>query len=165
MLIEFVPPFQEFVDRYVQQAQDFLKDVHRLYGIGASLDVAGSRFAAVLVAIAFLIASSPKRISIGMSVFYIFSFMVITAIGNMIARTTIVGTFMGIAWMVIGPFIQPTNDRKQRAAGTGIAILSTIVILVVAGIMVYNAFPEVQELFRFGFEGFFSYFESHFLPI
>ena len=160
MLIEFVPPFQEFVDRYVQQAQDFLKDVHRLYGIGASLDVAGSRFAAVLIAIAFLVTSSPKRVSIGMAVFYIFSFMVITAIGNMIARTTIVGTFFGLAWMVIGPFILPTKDRKQRAAGTGIAILSTIVVLVVAGIMVYNAFPEVQELFRFGFEGFFSYFET-----
>ena len=160
MLIEFIPAVQEFVDRYVQQAQDFLKDVHRLYGIGASLDVAGSRFAAVLVAIAFLVTSSPKRISIGMTVFYVFSFVVITIIGNMIARTTIIGTLFGIAWMVLGSFILPSNGQKQRASGTGFAILSTIAMLVGISIMVYNAFPDVQELFRFGFEGFFSWIET-----
>ena len=160
MLIEFIPAVQEFVDRYVQQAQDFLKDVHRLYGIGASLDVAGSRFAAVLVAIAFLVTSSPKRISIGMTVFYVFSFVVITIIGNMIARTTIIGTLFGIAWMVLGSFILPSNGQKQRASGTGFAILSTIAVLVGISIMVYNAFPDVQELFRFGFEGFFSWIET-----
>jgi hypothetical protein len=160
MLIEFIPPFQEFVDRYIQQAQDFLKDVHRLYGIGASLDVAGSRFAAVLVAIAFLLTSSPKRVSIGMTVFYVFSFVVITIIGNMIARTTIVGDIIGIAWMIFGPFILPSKERKQRESGKGFAILSTIAVLVIASIMVYNAFPEVQELFRFGFEGFFAWVET-----
>ena len=160
MLIEFIPAVQDFVDRYVQQAQDFLKDVNRLYGIGASLDVAGSRFAAVLVAIAFLVTSSPKRVSIGMTVFYVFSFVVITIIGNMIARTTIVGTLFGIAWMVLGTFILPSNAREKRASGTGIAILGTIAVLIGASVMVYNAFPEVQELFRFGFEGFFSWIET-----
>lgn len=160
MLIEFIPAFQEFVDRYIQQAQDFLKDIHRLYGIGASLDVAGSRFAAVLVAIAFLVTSSPKRVSVGMTVFYVFSFVVITIIGNMIARTTIVGDIIGIAWMVFGSFILPSKDQKQRESGKGLAILSTIAVLIIASIMLYNAFPEVRELFRFGFEGFFAWVET-----
>ncbi len=160
MLIEFIPAFQDFVDRYVQQAQDFLKDVHRLYGIGASLDVAGSRFAAVLVAIAFLVTSSPKRVSTGMTVFYVFSFVVITIIGNMIARTTIVGTFIGIAWMAFGPFILPNNRQRESSTGKGIAIIGTLAVLIGASVVVYNAFQEVQDLFRFGFEGFFSWVET-----
>ncbi len=160
MLIEFIPAFQDFVDRYVQQAQDFLKDVHRLYGIGASLDVAGSRFAAVLVAIAFLVTSSPKRVSTGMTVFYVFSFVVITIIGNMIARTAIVGTIIGIAWMALGPFILPNNRPREGSTGKGIAILGTLAVLIGASVVLYNEFQEAQDLFRFGFEGFFSWVET-----
>lgn len=159
MLIQFVPDFQAFVDRYVQQGQDVLKDMGRLYGIGASLDVAGSRFAAVLVAIAFLLTSSPKRESIGMVVFYTLSFIVITIIGNMIARTTLVGSLIGIAWMVIGPFIISRKTADSNS-GKGLAILGTFAVLVGISIALYNAFPEVKDLFRFGFEGFFSWVET-----
>lgn len=160
ILIEFIPAVRAFVDRYVMQAQDFLTNANRLYGIGASLDVAGSRFSAVLVATAFLLVSSPKRISVGMSVFYTLSFVVITIIGNMIARTTLVGALIGIVWMILGPFILPQNDKSTHAAEKGMAILGTLAVLVGISIILYNAFPDVRRLFRFGFEGFFSYFET-----
>ena len=160
ILIEFIPAVRAFVDRYVMQAQDFLTNANRLYGIGASLDVAGSRFSAVLVATAFLLVSSPKRISVGMSVFYTLSFVIITIVGNMIARTTLVGTLIGIAWMILGPFILPKNDKSTLAAGKGLAILGTLAVFVGTSIILYNAFPDVRHLFRFGFEGFFSYFET-----
>lgn len=161
MLIEFIPAVRDFVDRYVMQAQDFLKDVNRLYGIGASLDVAGSRFAAVLVAIAFLLVSSPRRVSAGMAAFYTLSFVVITIIGNMIARTTIIGTAIGLAWIVFAPFIFPPHKKERdNAAGKGLAILSTLFTLIVISVLLYNAFPDVQALFRFGFEGFFSWVET-----
>lgn len=159
ILVEFVPAFQEVVDLYVQQGQDVLKNMGRLYGFGAFLDVAGSRFAAVLVAIAFLLVSSPKRSSIGLTVFYAFSFVVITLIGNMIARTTIVGTIIGIAWIILGPFILPNNRRETRS-GKGIAIVGTLAVIIGISIVLYNAFPEVEDLFRFGFEGFFSWIET-----
>lgn len=162
MLIQFVPAFQGFVDHYVQQGQALLREMGRIYGIGASLDVAGSRFAAVLVATAFMLASSPKRISIGMSMFYTLSFVVITVIGNMISRTTILGTATGLAWIVLAPFIIPASyrERDPKLAGKWMAVISTLAALIVVSVVVYNSFPAVQELFRFGFEGFFSWVET-----
>lgn len=160
LLIEFIPAVRDVVDRYVLQGQAVLQDMGRLYGIGASLDVAGSRFSAVLVAIAFLLVSSPRRVSIGLSVFYVFSFVVITVIGNMIARTTTVGALIGILWMALGSFILPTNTSNDHSSGKGIAILGTIATLIGVSIIVYNAFPDVRALFRFGFEGFFSLLET-----
>lgn len=160
MLIEFIPAVREFVDRYVSQSQDFLQSVGRLYGIGASLDVAGSRFAAVLVAIAFLMVSSPKRNSIGLTVFYTLSFTVITVVGNMIARTTLIGTLAGIAWMVLGPFIVQRENSTVSPLEKGIPIIGTFAVLVLICIVLYNSFSEANELFRFGFEGFFSWFET-----
>lgn len=160
MLIEFIPAVRAFVDQYVWQAQDFLTSVHRLYGVGASLDVAGSRFAAVLVTIAFLLVSSPKRGSVGIAVFYTLSFVVITIIGNMIARTTIIGTSIGLVWVFIGPFICSTQEERERTAGKGIAIFATIASLTTVSVFLYNTFPDVKDLFRFGFEGFFSLFET-----
>ena len=159
MLIEFVPPFQSFVDRYVSQAQGFLQSTHRLYGIGASLDVAGSRFAAVLVAIAFLLASSPNHISIGRTSFYTLSFLVITIIGNMISRTTIIGSLIGIAWLLLGPFILPRKETNPTI-GKGLAIIASFAIILGISIILYNVFPDVRQLFRFGFEGFFSWVET-----
>ena len=55
MLIAFVPAVKIFVDAHIEQGQGLLDDLGRLYGIGASLDVAGSRFSAVLVGMAVLI--------------------------------------------------------------------------------------------------------------
>lgn len=158
MLIEFVPAVQAFVDRYVQQGQDVIKGMGRLYGVGASLDVAGSRFAAVLVAIAFLMVSLPGDSSILKSIFYTVSFAIITVIGNMIARTTIIGTLIGIAWMVLSPFI--INKQEKLKSGKGITIFVTLAILIGISILLYNTFPDVKDLLRFGFEGFFSWVET-----
>ncbi len=160
MLIQFVPPFQEFVDRYVQQGQDVLKDIGRIYGIGASLDVAGSRFAAVLVAVAFMLVSSPKRVSIGMTLFYTMSFVIITVVGNMIARTTVIGDALGLAWIVLSPFILPNSRPKENIAAKWVAVLATVGILVAISVALYKAFPEVEDLMRFAFEGFFNWVET-----
>ena len=160
MLIHFIPSVQAFVDRYVQQGQDVLREMGRIYGLGAALDVGGSRFAAVLVAIAFLMVSSSQKISVGKTVFYTFSFVIITAIGNMIARTTLVGTLIGLAWIILASFIKHRKEIDETAPTKFIAILSSLVILLFACVFSYNSFPEVKDLFRFGFEGFFSFVET-----
>ena len=159
MLIEFIPAVRELVDQYVQLDQEFLKNANRLYGMGASLDVGGSRFAAVLVAIAFLLVSSPGRMSIGKTTFYVLSFAVITIIGNMIARTTLIGVLIGLLWIIVGPFISHNNETTH-ANGTGIVILGTLSVILSISVVLYNAFPDVRDLFRFGFEGFFSLAET-----
>ncbi len=160
MLINFIPSVREFVDHYIQQGQNLLIKMGRLYGIGASLDVAGSRFAAVLVAIAFLIASSPKRVSIGMSTFYFLSFIVITIVGNMIARTTIIGTVIGIIWIILASFILPKNHQRDNVAIKGIIIIAILVGLTGFSVVLYNTNPDVKDLFRFAFEGFFNWVDS-----
>ena len=160
MLIQFVPAFQEFVDRYVQQGQDLLKDMGRIYGIGASLDVAGSRFAAVLTAIAFMLVSSPKRVSVGMSLFYTLSFVIITVVGNMIARTTIIGDVIGFIWILVSSFVFPKGRQAGNTLGKWLIILGAIGVLIVVCVALYNAFQEVQDLMRFAFEGFFNWVET-----
>lgn len=160
MLIAFVPSFSLFVDRYFDTGQTLLKDLGRLYGIGASLDVAGSRFAAVLTALAFLLTASPRKISNGMAVFYTLSFIVIAVIGNMIARTTTVGMLIGLAWLLVAPFIMRREPFHEGRSGRVLAVLATTAALVFVSIVLYNTNPQVKEFFRFGFEGFFSYFET-----
>ena len=160
MLIQFIPAFQAFVDRYVQQGQYVLKDMGRIYGIGASLDVAGSRFAAVLVAIAFMLVSSPQRISIGMTLFYTLSFVIITVVGNMIARTTIIGDALSFAWILFSYFFLPNSRPRERIVSKWITVLATVGFLVAVSIVLYNVSPKVQDLMRFGFEGFFNWVET-----
>lgn len=160
MLIAFVPAFSDFVDRYFDTGQNLMKGIERLYGIGALLDVAGTRFSAVLVAIAFLLVSSPRKVSNWMAVFYTFSFIVISVIGNMIARTTTIGMLMGVAWFIVGPFIVRRRRPAQRGSGKGFTIFATIALLVAISIWLYNTIPVMEDLFRFGFEGFFAYVEE-----
>ncbi len=158
ILIEFIPSVRVFVDRNVIQGQYLLQDLGRLYGIGAALDVAGSRFAATLTAIAFMLVSSPKRLSVLQSVFYTLSFVIITVIGCMIARTTFIGSIIGLIWIILALFY--SHSEKEQKIGKGIAILSTISSLVVVCVLLYNTSPEAQHLFRFAFEGFFSWVET-----
>lgn len=48
-------PLKMFLDYYIDQGQDFLDSVHRMYGIGAALDTAGIRFSCALLMISYLI--------------------------------------------------------------------------------------------------------------
>ena len=161
MLIAFVPSVSLFVDRYFDVGQVLLKDLDRLYGIGASLDVAGSRFSAVLVAIAFLLASSPRKVSNGLTIYFTLSFIVISVIGNMIARTTTIGMLIGFAWFLVAPFIMRRESSQEgRRSGKFLAVLVTTAALVFISVVLYNTNPQVKEFFRFGFEGFFNYFET-----
>lgn len=160
MLIAFVPSFSRFVDIYFYTGQDLMKRLERLYGIGAMLDIAGSRFSAVLVAIAFLLTASTKKTSTITTVFYTFSFIVISIIGNMIARTTTLGLLIGAGWFLISPFIIRNNLPRKGRSGKGIAILGTTAVLVLISVALYKAVPEMEEFFRFGFEGFFALAEK-----
>ena len=49
LLMDHFPAVRSIVDSLISQGQGLLQAMDRLYGIGASLDVAGSRFSAVLI--------------------------------------------------------------------------------------------------------------------
>lgn len=150
------------VDRYVATTgfidQSDLANKDRLYGIGCALDVAGTRFAAVLLMISALIGKY-KGEKIVRLYLYLISFVVIAIIGNMIARTTTIGLILTLLYMILKAY---PYDLK-------ISINSTIVIkhiLIIAIIIfpivcsLYNNSPALREDIRFAFEGFFSLAEK-----
>ena len=160
MLIQFVPAVKTFVDAHIEQGQDLLDHLGRMYGIGASLDVAGSRFSAVLVGMAVIIEKNKDTWSRISLILYILAFVVITVIGNMIARTTLVGVAIGLAYlliMVLRSMMHRESYRQGRMIGTWLIVIALAIPL---GITLYNTSKEFSEMMRFGFEGFFKFFES-----
>ena len=153
MWISYDPAFQRFVDSYVAQDQPLLHELDRLYGIGSSLDVAGLRYALILVALGAVLGSG--RLSAGWTYFDIGAFLVITVIGNMVARTALVGTAVGLGWIVISAFL-PGEKRRTSL----LPWLLFILVVSIACTLLYQFNPQFRYLFRFAFEGFFSLVEK-----
>lgn len=130
----------------------------RLHGIGCALDVAGLRFAAVLTIIAFFInytrLHEDKLDYKKNFAFYILSFIVITVIGSLIGRTTIVGCGVGFIYIF---FVL----LAAKGGGKIIKWLVCLLILVIPIIVFfYNTNPTFHDNLRFGFEGFFNLVEN-----
>lgn len=160
LVIDSYPAVQQFVDTYISQDQDLMHEINRLYGIGAQLDVAGARFSAVLAALGFFLSEVSKPLRQGTRVIYIISFLVISVIGNMIARTALVGMALGLAFIILGQIFRPSDynsNQKQTAFFTWMGILAVGILICV---VLYNTNPQARRLFRFGFEGFFALVEK-----
>ena len=162
IMIDSFPWFKELVNQLVLGLgfveNEALEKANRLYGIGCSLDVAGTRFSCVLVIIAFLsmkLARTEKKQWIWL---YLLSFFVISVIGNIIARTTIIGVGLAMLVWLIGAFADRQADGNrffilQRWIAVG------IVAVIVCSVL-YSESPVFKDNFRFGFEGFFSLAET-----
>ena len=160
MLIAYIPAVKFFVDAHVQQGQAILDELGRLYGIGASLDVAGCRFAVVLVCMAVLIDKNKENWSRSSLVLYILAFVIITVIGNMIARTTLVGAVLALVFLLV-KFVHSILLQESHKSGRMIGMwLSVLAITVPLGIILFQSSELFNDMIRFGFEGFFSFFES-----
>ena len=160
IIIDNNPSVQRFVDSYIAQGHTLMHKINRIYGIGASLDVAGSRFSAVLAGLGFILSEVSRPLKPAKRVFYLIAFIVISVIGNMIARTTLVGTAIGLGFIVLSLFFRPSDSVSNSQLG---AALSWILILfagVFACIILYNTSPQAHRYFRFAFEGFFSLVEK-----
>lgn len=162
LVIDSLPAVKAVVDTYIEQGQEFLnqKNVRRLYGIGASLDVAGSRFAAVLIMIAFVTATIEKTLLQRYLPLYLVCFFVIAIVGNMIARTTTVGLGLAVVcWLVTANISQVKEDVLSHRRLWG---WLTLILVIVIGVSVflYNTNPDVAKKMRFAFEGFFSLVEQ-----
>lgn len=153
------PPLKDLVDSFLGSTGFMGKMKDRMYGIGASLDVAGSRFSVILVMIVYLLykmATTDQKKYLGV---YWGIFIVIAVIGNMISRTTTVGVIMSLAYLCyitrIYTFQMDLNMRYMW--GWFIGILLVAISIMVYG---YHTNPSFQENLRFGFEGFFSLVEK-----
>lgn len=155
--MEFYTPLKQFVYSLLAEgAVSFMTEKDRLMGFGVGLDIAGSRFAAILIMIPFVVIQFRQKI-IKYIPLYILAFCIIFVIGNMIGRTTTIGAVLALlSFIMFSRFYQIDNFQKRLllwAIG-----LSAIVISVCT--IAYYTIPEFHSLLRFGFEGFFSLAEK-----
>ncbi len=150
-----------FVDRYVQQGQGFLNlsTVNRLYGIGANLDVAGVRFSAVLIMIAYELKNADKSTDRKFIASYVLAFIFIGVVGNIIARTTTVGLAIAIIYLILTIDWYHIKDSfvEHKFFISWMFCILLISVPIIFYLYLYNS--TFTNYFRFAFEGFFSLIE------
>lgn len=126
----------------------------RLHGIGCSLDVAGFRFASVICMAAFLLCHDHSRRYGWTSALYIFAICFISVVGNMLSRSTIVGTAIAMAYVFCIGIVRYGNRRLLSQ------LTFFVVVALVLCVYFYNVDAGFRANIRFGFEGFFSLAEK-----
>lgn len=163
LMIDSMPVLKAIVDRYVVGFDfvqtDALTKSNRIYGIGAGLDVAGTRFAAVLVIIAVLVQRLSESRFYKYIWVYLAAFIIISVVGNIMARTTTVGVLVALAyWLktsgVFNFSLQKTNMRVWKY------MLGMLCVALPIIIYLYSTDQHFHDNIRFAFEGFFSIAET-----
>lgn len=161
LIIDNSPAFKDLVNRYVAGMgfidMQRLDGTERLYGIGCSLDVAGTRFAAVLVILSQLLLYTKKDDTL-IRYLYILAFFVIVLVGDMISRTTILGAALAVLLFVFHMHQRTNQQSKKRSIITN--FLSIGLAVVAISVVLYNTNPVFHRNVRFAFEGFFSLVEN-----
>lgn len=153
------PPLQAWVDSFVG-GEAFMGNTKeaRLSGIGGALDVAGLRFSAVVVMIGYIL-SKAEELSHKQVVTYLISFLIIAIIGNMMSRTTTVGVGLALVY-----WIYSTNllSLKQKIKNQKLWFWLGGILCVIIPVFIYLYFANdtFYKNIRFGFEGFFSLWET-----
>lgn len=161
LLNDNVIGFRTWMDSWVEQGQNFLNSpkVHRMYGFGASLDTAGTRFSAVLCLLAFQLWNIQDAEKKKWRLLYICAFLFITVVGNMIARTTLAGVVLSLG--LIGALFVFGDKRKREGAQSLFTMLFAILLVgLPIYILAYNNNLDLRRKTRFAFEGFFSLVEK-----
>ncbi len=161
LVINNSPSLASWVNSTFEFGQIVAVDADRLYGIGAQLDVAGARFSAVLVGLAFYLSEVTGALNPGRRILYILAFGVISVIGDMVARTAIVGMAIGLVFILLGMVFRPSMPGRESDKTKQVA---TWIVMLTIGVffctVLYNTNAQAKSLFRFGFEGFFSLAEN-----
>lgn len=159
LLIDSYPLIKGFVDSFLAGEGYMGKNESRLYGIGCALDVAGSRFAVVLIMIAYITTLKDDEVARKYIWLYIAAFLYITVVGNMMARTTIMGVGLALLYWLgkSGLFsLRINSEYKYIWNRLGVLLLIAIPFMV----YLYDTNPAFKEDIRFAFEGFFSLAEK-----
>lgn len=130
----------------------------RMFGMGAYLDVGGTRFAAGLVVLAALIKDAVEEQRKRVIFPYLVSFAIILIVGCMIGRTAIVGLLFAVAYWLL------TSDLFRFRPDNYNTVLKWIVLMSVVAVpfisMLYTRSDYFHENFRFGFENIFNWLEG-----
>ncbi len=138
----------------------FYEGIQRLYGIGCALDPAGTRFSIVLILIAFVVSLDLKVRHSNKSIFwFLFAFLIISSLGNIISRTTTAG--MGLAifaiLMTTGLYKLQLNLKHLKVYKI---LFCTLLLTVPLFVYLYQNDPDTQDNLRYAFEGFFNWVET-----
>lgn len=157
--LDLLPTFKNIINNVVvgfasmHSAGEGLEKAGRLYGIGAALDVAGTRFCAILAIIGIMAYDAYKSNAKMHQIIYLLSFIVLFVIGSMISRTTGVGIlFVAIYYLMV-----MRNDKSRTFVIQLLAIISVFAIVLV---IMYNRSSFFYDNLRFAFEGFFNLYET-----
>lgn len=154
LVIDSWAPFKEAINQVVvgfasmHSAGTGLDAAGRLYGIGAALDVAGTRFSAIIGLTGILCFKAHEDGRKKMEMFYSFVFFFILIIGSFISRTTGIGILFTVLYFF-----------WNRNSSSGL-LLPTGCFMAIATFTLYSISPTFHDYIRFGFEGLVNLIES-----
>ena len=160
LLIDNYPEFDDFCSSIVFWSLEFFASIDRLRCFSTALDPAGVRFALVLILIAVTICVDEQVQQSSLRLYLLFiAYLLISGIGNMVARTTSSGMGLGLLllWIhsnIAGLKVRPSMVRTMSIFG---------ILLLVAfglGVYLYNTSDYYRGMLEFAFEGFFSLFNK-----
>lgn len=158
--VDTIPAVKTFIDSILAGEGFMGKNETRLYGLGCALDVAGTRFSALLVMIAFLLPKAAQKEKSGLYMtLLLVAFCVLVGIGSIIGRTTVVGAVLALLYMFYTFLFKnniPEDIRKKLMRW----VVGGMFVGIVVAVGLYNLSPQWQKYFQFGFEGFFSLAET-----
>lgn len=162
VLIDNIPAVELLVDKIMYQVDDYYKVHQRMYGLGAALDPAGIRFSVILIMLAHLFSTNLNvRDNSLYQTSVLIGYAIITIIGAVISRTTVIGASMGLIYIIIALF------RMRKGGFVTIGMIQGffwffIVLGAIVGvaIYIYRTSPVFEGYLRFGFEAFFNWVET-----
>lgn len=156
--MSFFPDLKQAINQMMGYSGEYLPRLKgRLYGIGAILDPAGLRFSGVLVILAFMMHRHDYGKQPWKGVCLILAFLIISVIGNMIARSATIGMLLAIVYLIIVPLF---NENKEGHGSFRTMFIPILCIFILLSFLLYQSSPDFRTNLRFGFEGFFSLAEK-----
>lgn len=139
----------------------WVKSVDRLYGFAdtSCLDTGGIRYAMAEILCIHLAKKKVEARQFHLVMLYLLIFCIICVTGNMVARTTISGTIVGLVYLAFYLFPKGANITGNQTKLLGSFFCEVAIISIVA-VSLYNSNTVFREHTRFAFEGFFSLVED-----
>lgn len=159
LAIDMNPAVKTFVDR-IYPGGAYYAEHERLYGLGAALDVAGSRFSAALIMITYIGLTYGNKLRKTWLALYVLSFLIIAVLGNMVARTTTIGVILSLLYLLFVTFRRGGADESisKKILWKWLIVIMLLVVPVI--VHYYKSNPIINDNIRFAFEGFFSLVEE-----
>lgn len=160
-IIDANVPFAEWVDSFMVSTGFMGKVEGRLYGIGCALDVAGLKFCAVLILLAYFAMNPSRKINAYVETsLYVVAFFIISVLGSMISRTTSIGALLAITYWIWTSIYNRCSATKRQSLYFWKITFVSLTLLVPTIVYLYQTDIDFHEKLRFGFEGFFSLAEK-----